>query len=540
MLRSLSPVWTRRAFHRALLAGLGAGVVPGVAGCGDTLAEPERGPLRALVIGSGFGGSIAALRLGQAGVRTTVLERGKAWPVDPAGGTFALSLGPDNRSTWLRDRSIAPIGPAFPIDSPRLGVLAREDFDTMKVYTGAGVGGGSLVYGCMTVKPTEALYRRLLGDQVPWEEMVSTWFPLTKQMLAASPVPDDILAADFYTMSRRFREVCAGAGVPTELIDLATDWSVVRQEMAGEVEAAAIVGELLYGANSGYKNSLDRNYLPQAVATGQVDIRPQHEVRSIHRHAHGWAVDVQELREDGSGHNPHTLEADLVVVAAGSLHTTRLLLEMQQRGDVTGMEDRLGTQWGANGNTMFMRSGLDADTGRMQANPPIVAAFDLDNSHTPIVVENAPFPVGFECNCLMQLAVSEDPQRGRLELGSGAAGLQLDWPETSHALTVDAVLDFVERMNRQDGGQLGNNWLPEPTRDFTYHPLGGAAMGVVCDSAGRVGGEPGLYVVDGALVPGNSACSNPSWLIAALAERAMATIVAQDLRRLSARATWDV
>lgn len=518
--------------RRRFLAGAGLGILgAGAVGCGEDSLRPA-GELEALVVGSGFGGAVAALRLGQAGVPTTVLERGLAWPVSDQHDTFTATLNPDWRSTWLRDRTVAPMGPSFRIDRG-LGVLAREEFDHMQVYTGAGVGGGSLVYGCMTVPPTRSIFERVFGSMVSFNDMEQQWLPRVMAMLDASPVPQEVLDQPFYAMSRYFIATCREAGVPTRLIDLATDWEAISAEVRGTVPAAATVGELLYGGNSGYKNSLDRNYLPAAVATGFVTIETQMDVVAVHRGPRGtWAVDVRHMDGSGETVREETRTCDLLVLAAGSLGTTKLLLQLQREGGLPGLGDALGGGWGANGNTMFMRSDLDQPTGDMQANPPVVAAFDLDNPHAAIVVENAPFPIGSDCACLLQLAVSDDPQRGRLELDARGDSLQLEWPEHSHAATVEAVQDFARRMSQRDGGRLGHGWLPDVTRNFTYHPLGGAPMGEVCDSWGRVHGAPGLAVVDGALIPGNTACSNPSLTIAAVAERAMDTLVREELPRL--------
>jgi cholesterol oxidase len=77
------------------------------------------------------------------------------------------------------------------------------------------------------------------------------------------------------------------------------------------------------------------------------------------------------------------------------------------------------------------------------------------------------------------------------------------------------------------GGERGH--LPGLDDSITFHPLGGATMGHVCDSYGRVMGYDGLYVVDSALIPGSVPAGNPFWTIAAIAERCMDKIVAEDL-----------
>lgn len=94
-----------------------------------------------------------------------------------------------------------------------------------------------------------------------------------------------------------------------------------------------------------------------------------------------------------------------------------------------------------------------------------------------------------------------------------------DWP--LHAKISQRMLKVVGTT-----GGLIDSYVIAPS---TWHPLGGAAMGEVCDLAGRVHEAPGLYVLDGALIPGSTAACNPSMTIAAVAERAMDEIVAKDV-----------
>lgn len=89
----------------------------------------------------------------------------------------------------------------------------------------------------------------------------------------------------------------------------------------------------------------------------------------------------------------------------------------------------------------------------------------------------------------------------------------------------DAVNHLIERLNGAAGGSL----VSSGSR-ITGHQLGGACMGKVCDLEGRVAGHRHLYVVDGALLPGSSTCTNPAFTIAAIAERCLERIIAADIR----------
>jgi cholesterol oxidase len=134
----------------------------------------------ALVIGSGFGGAVAALRLAHAGIHTVVLERGRRWPITPAGDTFATFEKPDGRAAWLSPFSaIAPIEQQFGLTPVQLdvfaGVLEGIVGRNILVGAGAGVGGGSLVYNAITIQPRRELLERVLPREIEYDEMDSIY-----------------------------------------------------------------------------------------------------------------------------------------------------------------------------------------------------------------------------------------------------------------------------------------------------------------------------------------------------------------------------
>lgn len=167
--KSLNSKASKGVSRRGFIAGTGSilgamtlsvNAVPAHAKAAAAAAPIDNGThVAALVVGTGYGGSVAALRLAQAGVDVHMIEMGMAWDTPgPDGKIFCNTLNPDKRSYWLRTRTKAPLNYflGFPIDKdiPKYtGILDAEDFAGITVYQGRGVGGGSLVNGGMAVTP---------------------------------------------------------------------------------------------------------------------------------------------------------------------------------------------------------------------------------------------------------------------------------------------------------------------------------------------------------------------------------------------------
>ena len=146
----------------------------------------------ALVIGSGYGGAVAALRLAEAGIHTVVLERGRRWPITPAQDTFATFENPDGRAAWLSDHTVWPVLPPAPIDV-FTGNFERIEANGITVFTGAGVGGGSLVNNAILLQPRRKLFERVFPKAIDFDEMDELYYPRVRDVIEPEPIPEDVL-----------------------------------------------------------------------------------------------------------------------------------------------------------------------------------------------------------------------------------------------------------------------------------------------------------------------------------------------------------
>ncbi len=530
---------TRRQFiERISAAGLAISSGIALPGCDEPfkIISPPSTPVEleddipALIIGSGFGGAVTALRLGEAGIRTMVLEQGRRW--DNGLAPFSRSLPPDGRSTWLRSETALPFGPSLPIRK-YTGVLDRIDYPNMHVYRGTAVGGGSIVYGGISVKPTEDLFYKIFPTGISYQELLPH-YERVRHMLNITTVPEDVYNSPPYHYARVFAKHASNAGLEVVDVEQATDWDIIRSELAGTTAPSATLGEFFYGNNSLCKNTLDRNYLPMAEATGFVSIHPLHRVIGITKEKSGkYAVTVEQIDETGKVIERKKITTTYLFFAAGTVGTTELLVKAQALGNLRNLNEEVGQGFGTNGNILFT-SIVNELTGKQQAYPVIKGIKNYKNAETFARIESLFFPTGFECNCLFYLLLALDTERGHFSYNAGTNTVELMWPAGGNETAVRAAMDFAERMNAANEGYLG---LPEGfpiplpeklLKDHTYHPLGGMVMDKACDLYGRVHGYSRMYVMDGSLLPGSCATANPSWTIAALAERNIQRILSED------------
>lgn len=508
-----------------------------------------------VVVGSGFGGAVAACRLAEAGQSVLVLERGRRWDE-----TNYPSV--TNRN-WV-----------FDVDEPERqnGWLDLRWFDDMAVAQGAGVGGGSLVYANVSVPPPPTTFDSGWPEAIDAEEL-APYVATVGEMLEVATLPQD-------QRTKRWDLVQRGAGAlghsdrfsslplavrfdkhynPRKLADPHDERHAKTQKnSAGQQQHTCIhLGDCDIGCRVKAKNTLDLNYL--AIATQKcAEIRPLHVVRRIASDGQRWRVFYDRIADGKLC--PDTVVADHVVLSAGSLGSTEILL----RSRLTGVSRRIGHGWSPNGD--FLTPAVSHTRVEPTVGPTISACIDHTDGRVygeKIFIQDGGLPHLLRSTAsawhrrlplrwrkrmrpLLESALDSKPfshsmpwfaqgidaSDGRLYLRRryfGVVGehrLALDWDIRGSKPTIDAIVRAHEALAKATNGRP----IVSPTwtllRDLiTPHPLGGCSMaddarqGVV-DHAGRVFNARGLYVADGAIVP-RAIGRNPSRTIAALAERAV-------------------
>ncbi|MFI6127941.1 FAD-dependent oxidoreductase [Micromonospora sp. NPDC051141] len=514
-----------------------------------------------VVIGSGFGGSVTALRLAEKGYSVGVLE---------AGRRFADEEFP--KTSWQARRFLW---------APRLGCFGLQRITLLRsadrkagggvlVLSGAGVGGGSLVYANTLYEPLDAFYADpQWRDITDWRDELARHYDQAKRMLGVTTYPIDTGA------DRAMRAVAERMGVahtfhPTPVgVHIGRPGQRVPDPYFGGVgperTGCSHCGSCMTGCRHGAKNTLVKNYLWLAERLG-VQVHPMTTVTAVRPDpAGGYAVHTVRtgawLRKRRA-----VIHADQVVFAAGALGTQRLLHEMKATGALPALSPRLGELTRTNseailgasvGSGAARRRGLDFSAG-----VAITSSFHPDpQTH----IEPVRYGKGSNAMGLLQsLLVDGGPHRVRRWLGSivrqpGLAVRMLSVRGWSERTVIALVMQSVDNslttrwrgrrlVSGPGHGAANPTWIPagneavrllaeeidgtpggavtEPFNiPMTAHILGGAVIGAtpadgVVDPWHRVYGHPGLHVVDGAAVSANLGV-NPSLTITAQAERAM-------------------
>jgi cholesterol oxidase len=523
------------------------------------------------VIGSGFGGSVSAMRLVEKGYSVVVLERGKRYRAED----FAKSNWNVFKYLW------APALRCF-------GVLDMSLFRDVLVLHGSGVGGGSLGYANVLMQPSDRLFDapdwKHLAD---WKTILQPHFDTARRMLGVTRNPQ------MWPADQVIRDIAAQFDAqstfhPTDVGVFFGEAGKEGQEVPdpyfgdqGPARAGCIhCGGCMVGCRYNAKNTLDKNYLYFAEKWG-AQIRPESDVRDViplpadqpdgaryaivYRKTTAWIFKPQRR-----------LRARNVVFSAGSLGTQRLLFRCR---DITGslpqISQRLGDRVRTNNEALlgstsrsqkidysegiaitsifnpddvtavepvrypagssFMRllSGpmIDSGKGVLQR---LLRTLALVLLH-PVDAFRTYFLPGWAQRTTILLVMQTEDSRMQMRLGRNLFTFfkhrLVTVPDQEHH--VPSKIELGHRIARMFAAQtqgVAAGSLNEGVFDtpVTAHILGGCPMGVddregVVDLNCRVHNYPGLYVVDGAIMPANPGV-NPSLTITALAEYAMSAI----------------
>lgn len=480
----------------------------------------------AIVVGTGYGASVAALRLAQKGIPVLMLEMGQDWSKESL--PFSKMTNPRKSSTWMRKKSIAPFGNIFRFKKKHTGVLDRVAYDNIKVYTGRGVRGGSIVNGGMAVMPREEDFQASF-PKIDVNHFYTTYFSLAKKMLQVN----DIGAAfyqetPYYHFSRVGQQQAEQAGFKTRFIPNVYDFQYMEQEAKGEVPQSALDGEVIYGNNYG-KMSLDKTYLKEALTTGLVAILPLHKVDLITQKPSGrYELEVHQLNEGGEVIANKKMQCKALFMGAGSLGSTSLLVKAKALSTLPNLNDEVGRHWGNNGNVMTGRNFVKGGVRRKQSCIPVVS---IDNRNDPdnyFLSEIAPLPMNLETWTTLYLLITKVKNDGFFFYDKDTNKVKLSWSKANSNALREKARSFVKSMNKACGGTrahlLFKNGIGE---NICYHPLGGCVLGQATDDIGRISGYKNLYAIDSSLIPGTLG-ANPFLTTTALAEYCMERILEED------------
>ncbi len=500
-----------------------------------------------IVVGSGFGGSVAALRLTEKGYRVGVLETGRRWS----------------------DEEFAAAGPRETFWAPRLGMLGPMRISTMgevSLFSAVGVGGGSLIYANTLYEPHDAFYADpSWAHLTDWRAELAPYYDQAKRMLGATTNPrlwpaDEILrevaaelgAEDTFTPTEvgvYFGEEQPGADAPDPFFG----------GVGPSRRACVHCARCTTGCPHNAKNTLPKNYLHLAERAG-ADVHELTEVTRIRpRPEGGYEVTA---RTPGRRREPHRrFVADQVVLSAAARGTQTLLHRMRADGSLPHLSARLGELSRSNSEAIVAVAtpeprDLDrgvAITSSFHPEPHThVELCHSSESQDAMALMNVPLvdggpgrirrfvaeqlrhPARFVATrrtrdssrrtvslLVMQSldnSLTSYLHRGRLRTRQGSGAPNPAWLPLAH----DVARRYAERI----GGLPMNLVTDLVGKPATAHYVGGAVIGDgpatgVVDAYHRVFGHPGLHVVDGSTIGANLGV-NPSLTITAMAERATA------------------
>lgn len=489
-----------------------------------TTKEIEKNDFENVIIGTGYGAAVVALRLAQSGHKCVMLEMGLDW--QKAKIPFSGMAWAKKQSTWLKNNSIAPFG-NYRVFKKFTGALDRIDFEHVKVYAGRGVGGGSLVNGGITATPKKSYFEEIFPF-LDSNAFYNKYFPLANKELGAHDIPKEFYnKSEYYKFSRVGEKEAKNAGFKTIRVPNIYDFEYMQREEKDEVPKSALNQEVIYGNNYG-KKDLTKTYLKEALATGNVTILSQHKVTNIRKTSNDKSiVEVDLINTKGETIAQKEITTTKLFMCAGSLGTTELLLKAKTSNTIN-TNNELGKYWGNNGNVMSGRNFIKGGTGVKQSTIPVAAIDGWTKDINAFFAEIAPLPIGMETWAALYLVINRLKKYGEFTYNTTTKELELDWNESHNTHMKKNVENFIETMNKHNGGTIAGLLFDKGIgTDICYHPLGGCVLNKATDRFGRLNNNKNIYVLDGSLIPGTIGV-NPYVTITAIAEYCIEEIVKKD------------
>jgi len=486
------------------------------------------------VVGSGYGGGVSALRLGQAGIDTLILERGRWWnTADADGKRFSRMLPADNRAGWFtsvppslvtsyRGVSVEDVAKHAPSPQPvQAGICEKVVHGAHTVFRGAAVGGGSMVNAGIAAIPTQAQVRAAFPDIDP-AVFLGTYIERAKKMLRISYRDMDWFEqTPWFQYARVGRKYAAAAGYRVDYNGSAYSFDYMKKEEVGQVPRSAFDFEQQYGNNYGRFGSVDQTYIAAALATGKVTLKPLTEVTAIRRERSGeFVVFTREIDRFGKEVAHAEIGCDELHLNAGVLGTTELLLRARETGALPNLSEEIGRGYGNNGDIMVAHSLRPSDpAGTRQSLLGMINLDGRNNPDNPVYASMFSIPLPVETFALAYYVMVRTGDRADITYNRAKDSIAINWPDghTDHLRAkAQLVFDKVTHANGVDyRDDLFEGKVFAPN---TVHPMGGVVRGRATDGFGRVKGYDKLYVNDASLLPGYLGC-NPFMSITALAER---------------------